>query len=229
MAGFDTPFRWPEMVGVFRWNEALTERLWGNLPWLYHACHPKQFRQFHRRNTLFLRSTFAVAGSCEASTYECVWLSLHPWHQTHGNNHFGPITFKIPLDALNGRRFYVFKRELRGWTHVYIVQREKKAPLFGSEQAADGIDSTRLFLPLKRSSLLAERPSTQYEIVLTKSVPLSAARIIAADHPQCRLGRCHGYNKSEALEVIHATVEKELTRLADRFPQMKKMILHRTL
>lgn len=226
MAGFDTPFRRSELVGFFTWDAALTESLCGNLPWLYHACHEKQFRLIDRLNSLFLRSSFEVKGGkdgCES--YECVWTSLQPWHTTHGHNHFGPITVKMPLGALDGRRFYVFRRELNGWGRFYVVQRQAKCPLFGMKHRAKKIAPSSLFQKAGPRGGLDENARTQYEIVLTEAVPLTDARFIATDHEWCALGRCSGARKDVGLAALRTTVQAELARLANRYPQMKRRIL----
>ena len=220
--GFDTPFQRSELVGFFVWNESLTESLIKRFPRVYHACHDKQFRMYHRRNKLFLRSNFEVLDrKGGGESYECVWTSLQPWHVTHGHNHFGPITVEIPLKVLDGRRFYVFERELRGWRHYYLVQRESTSPLFGAKYKAKRIEPSSLFRKTGMCGQLTECANTQYEVVLTDMVPLGDCGFVATDHRRCALGVCKGMNKSEARQVLRATMQKELAKIARRFPQLK--------
>jgi hypothetical protein len=223
MAGFDTPFWRSELVGFFTWTGGLSTSLSRNLPWLFHACHKKQYRSFQRHNELFLRSTFNVTGGKDdCDTYECVWASLQPWHETHGHNHFGPFTVKMPLSVLDGRRFYVFERDLGEWRHYYLVQRETKVSLFGPKYRATPLSPSTLFQ--REGMRLNQRTQTQYEIVLTDPVDLSEARFIATEHCRCATGHCGGIGKSEAKQVLRETVCGELTRLARRFPQFKREI-----
>jgi hypothetical protein len=226
MVGFDTPFRRSELVGFFRWDKELTESLDQNLPWLLHACHQKQFRLIHRRNELFLRSTFEVIGGRDGcDSYECVWASIQPWHQTHGHNHFGPITVKTPLSRLDERRFYVFKRDLRGWRHYYFVQREITKALFGTKHAAKRVTPSTFFQKLKSRGRLDEKSNTQYEIILTEGVKLRDAKFIATPHNRCATRQCTGRTKALALKSLGAEVRVEIEKLARRFPQFKRSIL----
>lgn len=225
MAGFDAPFRRSELVGFFRWTDQLTGALAPAFPWLYHACHRTQLRLFHRRNKLFRRSTFEVEGADGGTgAYACVWAALQPWHQTHGHNHFGPLTIKMPVEVLTGRRFYVFERNLRGWTHYYLVQRETTSPLFGNRRASR-LDPRMLFCSRKAGRRLVAKEATQYEIVLTKTVPLADARFIATDHDRCVPRVCSGASKRQSLKSINALVAAELEKLARRFPQQRSRIL----
>jgi hypothetical protein len=226
MGGFDTPFRHSELVGFFHWDNDLTASLKRKLPWVYHACHETQFRLFHRRNELFLRSMFEVIGGRDDSdSYECTWTSLHPWHVTHGHNHFGPISVKMPLDVLEGRRFYVFERDLRGWKHFYFVQRECKSPLFGMKRRADRISPSSLFRRQGAGGRLNVRADTHYEIVLTDSVGLKNAKFIATDHEWCAARQCSGREKVAALQTIDAELQLELEKLRKRFPQLNRSFL----
>lgn len=225
MIGYDTPFRRLELIGYFRWDEQLTESLRRKLPWLLHACHRQQFRAIHRSNELFLRSTFEVSGSREFDSYECVWASIQPWHLTYGHNHFGPITVKMPLGNLDGRRFYIFKRDLGRWRHYYLVQRESTKPLFGKRHRAERISPSKIFQRLGSRGRLDARSGTQYEIVLTKPVDLTDAKFIATAHNWCALKRCSGNSKRSALESIDAEIRSEIEKLAKRFPQRKRSIL----
>ena len=226
MSVFAKPFQQSELVGHFLWNERLTNLLHRNLPWLFHACHEKPFRLFHRRNELFLRSSFEVIGSHDGcNIFECVWASIQPWHRTYGHNHFGPITLKMPLSQLNGRRFYVFKRYLRGWKRYYLVQRETTMPLFGVKHRAKKILPTSLFRKTASQKTFDEQPKTQYEIVLTEPVNLRTARFIATEHKRCAMGRCSGKTKDAGLELLNAEVQTELIKLAARFPQFQRSII----
>jgi hypothetical protein len=226
MTDFDTPFRRSELVGYFRWDEELTESLSPNLSWLLHACHERQFRLIHRRNELFLRSRFEVRGGRdECDSYECVWASIQPWHRTHGHNHFGPITVKMPLSELDGRRFYVFKRDLRGWRHYYLVQRETTKALFGARFAAQSISPAGFFLKLKTRGKRGEKANTQYEIVLTEGVKLRDSKFIATAHNWCATKHCTGGTKKTALTSLKVEVQEEIEKLARRFPQFKRTIL----
>ena len=229
MAGYDSPFRKLELVGVYRWDEDLTESLQDWSPWLYHACHQEQYQAFQRRNKLFLSSGFEVKGGHdETNLFECVWASIQPWHRTHGHNHFGPFLIKMPLSRLNGRRFYVFKRVLGKWTHYYFVQRENKSPLFGKGRGAELISPSSLFKKAGSRGALTERLGIQYEIVLTEPVPLCDAKFVAINHRRCARTRCKGMLKNASRKILRAAVDAELTKIANRFPQFKSRILAAT-
>ena len=225
MVSFSSPFRKAELVGYFTWDSDLTD-LFPRSSWIYHACHKKRFRMFERMDELFVYSHFNVLGSRDGcSTYDCAWASIQPWHETHGHNHFGPLTIKIPLSRLDGRRFYVFQRELRGWTHYYLVQRESKKPLFGTGSKAESIRPKLLFGKTKALAEMGFKARTQYEIVLTAPLRLKNASFIATAHNHCAMGHCNGIAKNIAKTTIGNTVHRKLEKLAARFPQFKSRIL----
>src|SRR4051794_21193790 len=117
MPNFDSPFTFDELRGYFRWSSDLSRLLAASNRWMYHACHEDHLKRFDKANEMWLRSRFNVDTGDEIERHECSWLSLQPWHLTHGHNHFGPWTIQLPIDLLEGRTFYVFRRLIRGWRH----------------------------------------------------------------------------------------------------------------
>src|SRR5258708_6470904 len=116
----------------------------------------------------------------------------------------------MPLSALDGRRFYVFQRELRGWRPYYLVQLENKSPVFGMKHCAMKTSPSSLFQRQGLQKRLGVQSGTQYEIVLTESVRLTDAKFIATDHEWCAFRRCSGTDKKAALTALDAVVKAEI-------------------
>jgi hypothetical protein len=221
MPSFTSAFVPRELVGWFRWDEDLTDRLAAVRPsrsWLYHACHLPRLRSYDRAGKLYLGSHFNAIANQNILTTDCIWLSLQAWHLSHGHNYYGPFTIKVPLDNLDGRRFYVFERSLNGWHRYYLVQREDIKPLFGKGKGADHIDPTILFRRAK--SKLDHCDQTQYEVVLTEPVSLKRHKYRATAHQACVSSACGGrVSEREAKAKLRGLLDTKLEELERIFGQ----------
>jgi hypothetical protein len=233
MPTLSDPFIKSELLGVFIWEDQFTADLKDIDKWMYTACHEETLRKNILCGKLRTRASFNVQVGSSLFNTRCSWLTPQDWHRRVGHNHFGPFIVQIKMRELEGKRFYVYTRKPDGKDRrYYFVQREDTTPLFRS-RPAKFFDPRECFNNSRQ--LLSELRSVQYEIVLTESLSLAKARVVATSHQKCYAGKEHCYKRFigwDAVNVLEKILgceldDSEVRRFPDPYPLRKVIPAHR--
>jgi len=127
LSDYQRPFDPIDFRGYFTWSKKLSKKLNGE--YLYHACHWDELKNIIKKNSLPLRSRWAIDlpehGVCAVPG---VWCGLNYFYN---RNHYGPFLIRFPLSVLEGKQFIAFRRGDKSERHRYFfVQYDAKIPIY---------------------------------------------------------------------------------------------------
>ena len=200
---FQRPFDQEDFRGYFRWSFNLTSEIGGRL---YHACHKDELKNILADDKLRLRSEWSLKlprhGLWSAPG---VWTGLNYFHL--GNYH-GPFLLSFPLSVLNGRHFMVFRRQGDKRQRYFFVQYEARIPIYSFGKKLWRKLNPYSYFEYRRNAV-SLKTGAIYDIVLTESVSLADAEIVAVEHSCCVSGKCGGLKRSRGQKLLQRVATQE--------------------
>ena len=205
---YKRPFDPGDFRGYFTWTKRLSRKLDGE--YLYHACHFEELKKIIKRNSLSLRSSWAIDlpehGICDVPG---VWCGLNYFYN---GNHYGPFLVRFPLAVLEGKQFIAFRRGGRSERHRYFfVQYDAKIPIYSFKGDIWRAVNPEAYFAKNGDDCLSKKIGGIYDIVLTNRISLDdSATISAVDHDKCIPGKCNGSRRLKSRKKLRMLAKEIL-------------------
>ena len=197
---YQRPFEPKDFRGYFKWTKVMSKKLKNNF--LYHACHKDELEDIINGNELTLRSSWSIKlpehGFCEIPG---VWSGLN--YFVNGN-FYGPFVIKFPLSVLEGKQFIAFLRGARAERNRYFfVQYDAMIPIYSFKGNIWRRVNSDVYFDEDDGKTLQLKPGAIYDIVLTSTVPFSAAMSLSGEkHNKCIPGKCDGLSVVRSRKIM---------------------------